>query len=113
VVGAGLGLLAGLTGVGGGIFLSPLLLAAGWAGARETAAVSAPFIFVNSIAGLAGLMSARGELPGGEIAALAVAAVIGGWVGAHLGSTRLSRPAIRRILAVVLLMAGVKFLLLL
>lgn len=113
VVGAGLGLLAGLTGVGGGIFLSPLLLAAGWAGARETAAVSAPFILVNSIAGLAGFAGARGELPGAEIAALAAAAAIGGWVGSHLGSTRLSRPAIRRLLAAVLVMAGLKFLLLL
>jgi uncharacterized membrane protein YfcA len=112
-VGAGLGLLSGLTGVGGGIFLSPLLLAAGWAGARETAAVSAAFILVNSIAGIAGLATARGEMPGAEIAILAFAAGLGGFAGSRLGSRRLERPTIRRLLALVLVLAGVKFLLLL
>ena len=112
-VGAGLGLLSGLTGVGGGIFLSPLLLAVGWAGARETAAVSAAFILVNSLAGLAGFASVRGELPGAEIAILGLAAGTGGFAGSRLGSRRLSRPTIRRLLAVVLVLAGVKFLLLL
>jgi uncharacterized membrane protein YfcA len=110
--GAGLGLLSGLTGVGGGIFLSPLLLMAGWAGIRETAAVSAAFILANSVAGLAGLASAGGGLPGGGIAILALAAGAGGWAGSRLGSRRLARPTIRRLLALVLLLAGVKFLLL-
>jgi uncharacterized membrane protein YfcA len=112
-VGAGLGLLSGLTGVGGGIFLSPLLLAVGWAGARETAAVSAAFILVNSMAGLAGFAAARGEPPGAEIAILAIAAGAGGWAGSRLGSRRLARPTIRRLLALVLVLAGIKFLLLL
>ena len=53
LIGAAMGLLAGLTGVGGGIFLSPLLLMLGWAGTKQTSAVAAPFILVNSIAGLA------------------------------------------------------------
>ncbi len=112
-VGAALGLLSGLTGVGGGIFLSPLLLFAGWAGVRETAAASAAFILVNSIAGLAGFAALRGGLPGAEIAALAVAAGAGGLAGSRLGSRRLARPTIRRLLAAVLLLAGIKFLFLL
>jgi uncharacterized membrane protein YfcA len=112
-VGAGLGLLSGLTGVGGGIFLSPLLLMAGWAGVRETAATSAAFILVNSVAGLAGFAAAGGALPGTEIAVLAATAVAGGWAGARLGSRRLARPTIRRLLALVLLLAGIKFLFLL
>lgn len=109
-VGAGLGLLSGLTGVGGGIFLSPLLLMAGWAGVRETAAASAVFILVNSVAGLAGLAAAGGALPGTEIAALAATAAAGGWAGARLGSGHLARPTIRRLLALVLVLAGIKFL---
>lgn len=110
-LGAALGLLAGLTGVGGGIFLSPLLLAAGWAGARETAAVSAVFILVNSVAGLAAQPGALGGLPAG-VALWAVAALTGGALGARIGSRRLGGPAIRRLLAAVLVLAGVKFLLL-
>ena len=112
-VGAGLGALAGLTGVGGGIFLSPLLLAAGWAGARETAAASAVFILVNSIVGLGAFFATRGVAPGPELGFLALAAGVGGFMGSRLGSHRLSRPAIRRLLAVVLVLAGIKFLLLL
>ncbi|MDX1622958.1 MAG: sulfite exporter TauE/SafE family protein [Gemmatimonadota bacterium] len=110
--GAGIGLLAGLTGVGGGIFLSPLLLAAGWAGARETAAVSAAFILANSAAGLAGFVAAGGGVPGG-IAAWIPAAAAGGFVGSRLGARRLGGGAIRRLLALVLVVAAVKFLLLL
>ncbi|MFN2383808.1 MAG: sulfite exporter TauE/SafE family protein [Gemmatimonadota bacterium] len=104
-----LGLLAGLTGVGGGIFLSPLLLAAGWAGARETAAVSAVFILVNSLAGLAAQPAALSSLPAG-VALWAGAALTGGVIGARLGSRRLGGTAIRRLLAGVLVLAGIKFL---
>ncbi|MDX1661362.1 MAG: sulfite exporter TauE/SafE family protein [Gemmatimonadota bacterium] len=111
-VGVLLGLLAGLTGVGGGIFLSPLLLAAGWAGAKETAAVSAGFILVNSAAGLAGLGAAGGAIPDG-IGGWVVAAAAGGFSGSRLGARRLEGEAIRRLLALVLVVAGVKFLLLL
>ena len=59
-IGAAMGLLAGLTGVGGGIFLSPLLLMLGWAGTKQTSAVAAPFILVNSIAGLSALWMTEG-----------------------------------------------------
>ena len=106
--GAGIGLLSGLVGVGGGIFLSPLLLLLGWAGPRETAGVSAPFILVNSIAGLAG--RGVGDLAGlqGMFLALAGAALVGGWLGARLGSRRLDTTTIRRLLAVVVALAAVK-----
>jgi len=107
-IGAALGLLAGLTGVGGGIFLSPLLLMLGWAGTKQTSAVSAPFILLNSIAGLvAGLAMKSASLPS-YIWILATAAVAGGWLGAEYGSRRFTNPAVRRILALVLAVAGAK-----
>jgi uncharacterized membrane protein YfcA len=110
VVGGVLGLLSGLTGVGGGIFLSPVLLIAGWAGTKQTSAVSAPFILVNSIAGLvAGFTMKSASLPA-QIWILCVAVLIGGWLGAEYGSRRFANPFIRRMLAVVLAVAGGKML---
>jgi uncharacterized protein len=106
-LGAAVGFLSGLVGVGGGIFLSPILLLAGWAGTRQTAAVSAPFILVNSAAGLAGTWSAT-SVPPAAAPVLAAAALCGGLVGAELGSRRLPPRALRSVLAVVLLLAGVK-----
>jgi uncharacterized membrane protein YfcA len=114
IAGAALGLLAGLTGVGGGIFLSPLLILAKWADPKKTAGVSVAFILVNSIAGLAG-QAYSGQfnplktLPV-EFLAWAVAAVIGGWIGSSLGALRLGHIALRRVLALVLIIAGVKLL---
>jgi hypothetical protein len=107
--GAGIGFVSGAIGVGGGIFLSPLVLFAGWAGVKETAAVSAPFILVNSIAGLAGLAHAVGELPS-AVPALALAALLGALCGSWLGARRLPPRVLRWLLAVVLLVAGMKLL---
>jgi uncharacterized membrane protein YfcA len=107
-IGGGLGLLSGLTGVGGGIFLSPLLLILGWAGTKQTSAVAAPFILVNSIAGLAGAFLVRAATLPGQIWILAVAVLVGGWLGAEYGSRRFTNPFIRRMLAVVLGVAGAK-----
>lgn len=107
LVGAGIGLLSGLTGVGGGIFLSPLLLLMGWTEVRRTAAVSAAFVLANSIAGLAGNISSVGRLPN-AILAWGVAAVVGGVVGSELGRRRLATLTLRRLLAVVLVIAGLK-----
>jgi len=104
-VGAGLGLLAGLTGTGGGIFLTPLLLLMRWARTKEAAAVSALFILVNSTAGLLGNLSATRSVPA-LAAPLAFAAVAGGVVGSYCGSRRLPVAAVRRLLAAVLLVAG-------
>lgn len=107
-VGGGLGLLAGLTGTGGGIFLSPWLLFMRWAGTRQTSAVSAAFILVNSIAGLAGMMGKWQSIPSG-IPIWAAAAILGGLVGSNFGSRRLQSLTLRRLLAVVLAIAALKF----
>jgi len=111
-IGAAMGLLAGLTGVGGGIFLSPLLLMLGWAGTKQTSAVAAPFILVNSAAGLAAVFIAAGSasLPG-YVWFLAPAVLVGGWLGAEYGSRRFANPLVRRVLAVVLALAGAKMIL--
>lgn len=106
-VGAVLGLLSGLTGTGGGIFLTPLLLFARWARAKEAAAVSVVFILCNSGAGLLGTLSTTRALPAIAIP-LAAAAVIGGSAGSYLGASRLPHMAIKRMLAVVLVIAGLK-----
>jgi uncharacterized membrane protein YfcA len=109
LVGAVIGLLSGLTGVGGGIFLTPVLLLLGWAKTQQAAAISAPFILVNSIAGLAGHLSSVQHIPAG-IPFLILAVVCGGFIGSHLGSRRLRVVQIRRVLAVVLIIAGIKLL---
>jgi uncharacterized membrane protein YfcA len=106
-VGAGLGFLAGLTGTGGGIFLTPVLLFCRWAHIRQAAAVSALFIWVNSIAGLVGYFTKVRSIPSlGFI--LAAAAIIGGIIGSHLGSRRFAVRAISLCLATVLIIAGIK-----
>jgi uncharacterized protein len=109
-VGAGLGLLSGLTGTGGGIFLTPLLLFMRWARVKEAAAVSALFILLNSAAGLAGNLGSTKRFPAFAIA-LAIAAIAGGTAGSYLGAKRLDHTLIKRILAIVLLIAGVKLVL--
>jgi uncharacterized membrane protein YfcA len=111
LMGAAMGLLAGLTGVGGGIFLSPLLLMLGWAGTKQTSAVAAPFILVNSIAGLTAIFVARSASLPEYTWTLAVAVLAGGWVGAEYGSRRFANPLVRRVLAVVLALAGAKMVL--
>lgn len=105
--GAVIGLLAGLTGTGGGIFLSPLLLFMGWAETRETAGVSAAFILVNSVAGLAGNPRSLAHLSS-QLPLWAGAAAIGALVGSELGAKRVGLPTFRRLLAAVLVVAGVK-----
>jgi len=105
--GAGLGLLAGLTGTGGGIFLTPLLLFCRWAHIRQAAAVSAFFIWVNSIAGLIGYFTKIHSIPSLSLT-LAAAAIIGGIIGSHFGSRRFAVRVISLCLATVLLIAGIK-----
>lgn len=108
--GAGLGLLSGLTGTGGGIFLTPLALLLGWGRTKEVAAVSVVFILVNSISGLAGLLKSGGGVPA-FVQPLLAAALVGGTLGSHLGARRLPAAAIKRVLAVVLVIAGLKLIL--
>src|SRR5436190_19956379 len=106
-VGAGLGFLSGLTGTGGGIFLTPLLLFCRWAHIRQATAVSALFIWVNSVAGLVGYFTKVHSVPSLGLT-LALAAIIGGIVGSHLGSRRFAVRVISLFLATVLLVAGTK-----
>lgn len=106
-VGGAIGFLSGLTGTGGGIFLTPTLLFFRWARIRQAAATSALFILVNSISGLAGYFSSNHYIPAlGAI--IAPSAVIGGVLGSYLGSRRLPAHAISMLLATVLVIAGFK-----
>lgn len=107
LAGATIGLLAGLTGTGGGIFLTPLIVLAGWAEPRTAAGISAAFILLNSIAGLAGNISSVGALPA-ELPLWLVIVAGGALIGSELGSRRLSILSLRRVLAVVLVIAGLK-----
>ena len=106
-VGAAIGFLSGLTGTGGGIFLTPTLLFFRWAKIRQAAAISALFILVNSISGLAGYFHSNHYIPALG-AMLAPAAVVGGALGSYLGSRRLPVRAISLLLATVLVIAGLK-----
>lgn len=106
-VGGGLGLLAGLTGTGGGIFLTPLLIFLKWARTKTASATSAVFILANSTAGLAGNLSATKSFPPFAVA-FAVMAVVGGTLGSYFGSRRFDVVVIKRLLAVVLTVAGIK-----
>lgn len=107
IVGGGIGLLSGLTGTGGGIFLTPILLLLHWAPVRRAAAVSAPFILVNSVAGLGGYMASGLGIPS-VLLPLALAAMVGGTLGSYLGSRRIPPRALQVLLAVVLVIAGTK-----
>ena len=106
-IGGGIGLVSGLTGTGGGIFLTPLLILFGWAGPRLAAGLSSGFILANSSAGLAGNVASVGMVPAALVVWLPAVAV-GGLVGSELGARRLGPPAIRRALALVLVVAGLK-----
>jgi uncharacterized protein len=108
--GAVLGLLSGLTGTGGGIFLTPLLLLCRWARTKNVAATSALFILVNSSTGLLGFVSSGKSIP--SLAwTLAVVAIAGGTAGSWLGSRRFAVRTIQWMLALVLTVAGIKLLL--
>jgi len=109
LVGAAIGLLAGLTGTGGGIYLTPVLLMMHWSKTKTASAVSAVFILLNSISGLAGLWSGGGGIPL-DVWPLLISVFLGGSVGATLGSYRLPVRAVRFLLAVVLLVAATKLL---
>jgi len=106
-VGGFVGLLSGLTGIGGGVFLSPILLALRAGPVRTVAATSAAFILVNSLAGLAGGVAAGHRLVpiGGTLIA---AVVIGGALGSHLGAFRLPARILRLLMGGVLVVAGIK-----
>ena len=102
-VGAGLGALAGLVGIGGGIFLGPVLVLMGWSDGKKAAAVSSAFILVNSLAGLAAHLARGNVPPGAEIAPLALAVLIGGQIGARWGALRLTPRRLEQAFGVMVL----------
>lgn len=110
IIGAVLGFLSGLIGVGGGIFLSPILLMLGWAGAKTTAGISAPFILVNSAVALAAGSLTVQKVPL-ELPWLAAAALAGAFVGTWLGLERFQQKGLLTTLAAVMTLAGAKLIL--
>lgn len=109
-IGAGIGLLSGLTGTGGGIFLSPAILFLGWAGPKSTAGIAAPFIMANSAAALATTTWRLSSLPA-ELPWLMAAVVAGALLGTWLGLSKLSQKGLLTALAVVMALAAAKLLL--
>ena len=107
VVGGLLGFSAGLTGIGGGVFLSPILLIFGWCTVRQSTAVAAGFILLNSVAGLAGYIVSEQPWPLGT-GWLMLAAFVGCLLGAELASHRASSMVLRKLLAAVLIIASGK-----
>jgi uncharacterized protein len=105
-----IGLVSGVVGIGGGIFLSPFLILARWASAKEAAAASAMFILANSLAGLGG-RAVEGSLQLGGLWPLIPAALVGGVIGSSFGSRRLNRTALCRVLAGVMGIAAFKLIL--
>lgn len=105
--GACIGFFSGMIGIGGGIILSPLILLLNWGSVKQTAAVSALFIWINSIAGMIGLLVANNEVPQFAFI-LAISATVGGVAGGYFGSLKLETKVVKQILTVVLLIAAVK-----
>jgi uncharacterized membrane protein YfcA len=110
IAGVGVGLLSGVTGIGGGIVFGPLLLSMRWAETRQTLGMSAAINLTNSAAGLLGHLASVMALPN-AIPLWAAAAMIGGWVGAEYGSRRFSHVTFQRLLAAVLTIAALKLIL--
>jgi len=106
-IGALLGLLAGLVGIGGGVFLAPLLVLTRWSDAKGAAGAAAVFILVNSIAGLAGQFT-KGVFVDATLVPLALAVVLGGQVGSRLGSRRLPVPHVRKLLSALVLIVSLR-----
>jgi hypothetical protein len=109
IIGAAIGFLSGLIGIGGGIILSPILLLLGWSNMKQTAAISALFIFVNSLSGLMGQLT-KGIHFSGDMIMYVVVAFAGGLLGAYIGSLKLKAVALKNVLAAVLLVAAYKLL---
>jgi uncharacterized membrane protein YfcA len=104
-MGAVVGLLSGMIGIGGGIILSPILLLLQWTNQKQTAAISAAFIFVNSIAGLGGMLT-KGISFNSNMVMYIVVAFAGGLLGAYFGSKKFNQNILKYVLASVLLLAS-------
>jgi uncharacterized protein len=110
IMGGALGFISGISGIGGGIFLSPILVLCRFENQKNTAAISAPFILVNSVAGLAGSYSTAGSWDP-NIGYFILAVVFGGFIGAFLGAHKVNQMIMRRVLGIVLFIASIKLLL--
>jgi len=112
LVGGGIGLASGVVGIGGGIFLSPVIMLSGWASAKQTAATAALFIWMNSLAGLLGA-GASGQigLDLGLLVPFGAAVLLGGGIGSRFGADGAPQNTVRKILVLVLVLAAVKRLL--
>ncbi|GAB4487977.1 MAG: hypothetical protein OHK0019_03680 [Saprospiraceae bacterium] len=108
--GGGIGLLSGMIGIGGGILLSPLILLMKWATIKETAGVSALFIFVNSLSGLTGQIQTGSIHLTGDIQFAIGATIVGGLLGSYFGSQKFNSPVLRYLLALGLSIACLKLL---
>ncbi len=109
VIGAAIGFLSGLIGIGGGIILSPILLLLKWTDMKQTAAISALFIFVNSLSGLAGQLQ-KGINFSPDMYAYVAVAFVGGICGAYFGSIKFRQNILQYLLAIVLIVASYKLL---
>ncbi len=110
VLGFGLGALAGITGIGGGVYLAPVLILARLATAKETATVCAAFIVCNSIAGLAGRITAGASLPWAFLLPLGLTVLLGGQLGALAGARRLQPSTVQAIFGAIVLMVSLRLL---
>jgi uncharacterized membrane protein YfcA len=104
-LGLGLGFLAGITGIGGGIFLAPAVILLGWATEKEAAAVAALFVLMNSIAGVSAHFL-RGNFPVDYLIPLSVSVAIGGFIGSQFGAKKASPKLIRRVIGIILLVVS-------
>ena len=109
LIGASLGFLSGLIGIGGGILLSPILLLLKWADQKQTAAISALFIFVNSVSGLAGQLT-KGIHLTENMYTYVIVAFAGGLCGAYFGALQFKQAILKNVLATVLVVAAYKLL---
>lgn len=110
IIGASIGLVSGMIGMGGGILLSPILLLMGWSTMKQTAAISAIFIFLNSIAGIVGQMKIGFDLST-QIISTILFVLVGGWLGAYFGAEKLPAKGMKYVLAFVLVLAAGKLIL--
>jgi hypothetical protein len=107
-IGVLIGLLSGLTGTGGGIFLSPLIIFLGWTSIKGASGTAAVFIFFNSVSGLMGNITSVNSVPE-EIYIYIFAVLVGTLIGTHLGIKRFNHLAVKKALGVVIIIAGLKF----